>query len=102
MKAVLLLTLLLSGCATNRIGDFTVLSSRMFNPSGLTEDKLKTGKRVQGESVHFASIPNLKSAIDDALDKGNGDVLVDAVVYHKIMPFAQGYVVEGRVINSRQ
>jgi hypothetical protein len=96
------LILLLSGCATNRIGDFTVLSTRLVDLSHIPPEKLKGGTRVRGEDMHFGSFPNVKSAIDNALDKGHGDIMVDAVLYHRVAVFAQGYVVEGRVINSQE
>jgi flavin-binding protein dodecin len=74
----------------------------MFDVDGLTEKKLMGGKRIRGENLTWTSNQSLKEAIDDALNKGNGDVMVDAVVYYHVAPFNSGYIVEGRVINSRQ
>ncbi len=98
--------LLLSGCMT-RIMDFTVLSTKSVDIPG------KRGPRVTGEDVDPIIIfipagqPNVKTAVDNALEKGNGDVLLDAVIYNKFwwIPYVYGeagFVVEGTVLDTRQ
>jgi hypothetical protein len=69
------------GCTT-RLGDFTVLSTKNVDVSGL-----KPGDRFSGEDcVNYAlgMIPlgdiNYKNAMDQALEKGKGDVMVDIVL----------------------
>lgn len=76
--------LVLDGCAT-RLGDFTVLSSKNVDVSGL-----RMGDRVSGEhciNKVFGMIPlgqvNWKEAMDDALEKAKGDVMVDIVLTMK-------------------
>ncbi len=90
MKALVLLLLIavvsgsLSGCA-GRLGDFTLLSSKQFN---LPINTMQKGSRVTGEdcSNRFLFIPvghvhpNVKTAIDRAIEKEGANALVDAVV----------------------
>ena len=93
--------LLQAGCA-NRLGDFTVLSTRNVDVSGL-----KPGDRQKGEDCINSILgiplgePNWKNAMDQALEKGKGDVLVDVVVsvnYWTAIVFGQQCVViEGTV-----
>ncbi len=108
--AISLLSLfLLSGCVT-RLTDFTAISTKNLNI-----DVKKEG-RVEGKDcanlllglipVTGTFVPNLKEAIDDALEKGKGDVLIDGVVYHKVifipLVFTQScYKVEGTIGNSK-
>ena len=70
-----------TGCTT-RLGDFTVLSTKNVDVSGL-----KPGDRQTGEdcvNLLFSMIPmgevNWKNAMDQALERGKGDVMVDAVL----------------------
>lgn len=89
------------GCTT-RLGDFTVLSTRNVDVSGL-----KPGDRFSGEDCinHVLLIPlgslNYKNAMDRALEKGKGDVMVDIVLTSSawsILLFGQTcVVVEGNV-----
>ena len=72
-----------TGCTTRtRLGDFTVLSTKNVDVSGL-----KPGDRQTGEdcvNLLFSMIPmgevNWKNAMDQALERGKGDVMVDAVL----------------------
>ncbi len=73
--------IVLVGCTT-RLGDFTVLSTKNVDVSGL-----KPGDRFSGEDcVNYAlgMIPlgsiNYKNAMDQALEKGKGDIMVDIVL----------------------
>lgn len=84
LVCVLLLLGSLIGC-TNRIGDLTVISTK--NVGQLAQK----GDRVQAEDCSSSFLffplsgnmqPNLKTAIDRALEKTKGDVLVEAVISH--------------------
>lgn len=96
--AAVLATLALSGCV-QRVADFTALSSRNANIPG------DRGERVEGEDMATIILffptgqPNLKTAVDRAIEKGGGDLLVDGVISQKcwdVLLFGQcGYVVEG-------
>jgi len=96
----------ISGCA-NRIIDFTALSSKNVDIPGVR------GERVRGEDMASIVIfiptgtPNIKEAVDDALEKGNGDLLIDGVIYNKMwyIPYVFGrfgFVVEGTVVNTKK
>lgn len=89
------------GCTT-RLGDFTMLSTKNVDVSGV-----KQGDRQSGEDCvnHILLIPlgqpDMKNAIDRALEKGKGDILIDSVFSTKgwsAVLFGEScYVVEGTV-----
>ena len=93
--------LVLDGCSL-RLGDFTVLSTKNVDVSGV-----KQGDRYSGENCinTVLGIPlgevNWKAAMDQALEKGKGDVMIDAVVTSKfwsLIVFGQTCVImEGTV-----
>lgn len=95
--------LFLSGC-TVRVVDFTVISTK--NVSVPTKGK---GPRAKGEDCVFSclglpfGIPNMKEAIDRAIENAGGqyDALVDGVVYQKSHPFEICYEVEGTPIDTK-
>jgi hypothetical protein len=74
--------LVLDGCTT-RLGDFSVLSTKNVDVTGL-----KPGDRMVGEDCQTIILypyfplgePNWKNAMDQALEKGKGDVMVDIVL----------------------
>ena len=75
---------MLTGCTT-RLGDFTVLSTKNVDVSGV-----KPGDRYSGEdciNLLFGMIPlgqvNWKNAMDQALERGKGDMMVDVVMTAK-------------------
>lgn len=73
------------GCTT-RIADLTLVSTKNIDLSNATFD-IRSGTRVTGSDCRIAplglqfSIPTLEGAVDDALEKGNGNVMVDQVTY---------------------
>lgn len=101
-KAAKLIVLLcglvfLAGC-TLRLVDFTVISSK--NVKVPTKAK---GERVKGEDCNFFFPPNMKEAIDRAIESAGHDydALVDGVVYSTWIPLYQCYEVEGTPINTK-
>ena len=83
----------LEGCST-RLGDFSVLSTKNVDVTGL-----RPGDRFSGEDCVgylFAMIPlgevNWKNAMDQALERGKGDVMVDVVLTAKgwMIPYIFG------------
>jgi len=74
-----------SGC-TNRIGDLTLISTKNIDLSNVSLD-VKSGKRVTGEDCAVwplfipIRIPTLEAAVDDALQKGGGNIMIDQVTY---------------------
>lgn len=106
-KQCILVTLavaLLSSCS-HRLVDFTVISSRNVPITESGTEFKKATQRVQGSDSKWSilfipGIPNMKEAIDKAIDKYPGAVaLTDGVVYSKswsVGLFGQNkYVVEG-------
>jgi hypothetical protein len=88
-----------SGCVT-RIADFTALSTKNVTVPG------DRGPRVQGEDLVTIVLffptgqSSIKQAVDNAIQKGGGDALVDGVIYNKcwyipLLIGQCGFVVEG-------
>lgn len=110
--ATLVLGFLLSGC-TVRHGSFTVLSNKLVS----TKDfDLSTADRVKGvtgrDTAHMIILfptngITLEDAVDDALRKGKGDLLTDAVVHSWswYIPYIygnMGWEVTGDVVKTRR
>jgi hypothetical protein len=81
-----------SGC-TQRIGDLTFISTRNIDLASARID-VRQGRRVTGEDCKFAllgllplGLPTLQGAVDDALEKGDGNVMVDQVTYSSSIYF---------------
>ena len=99
----------LNAC-TVRVGDLTVVATQNVNLDHVDLDKLPQTKGIRGEDSVFIflfipfGVPNLKEAIDDAMLKGNGDVMVDAVIYRTTWWFLVGMdsiEVKGTVVKTR-
>jgi hypothetical protein len=95
---------MLVGCST-RLGDFTVLSTKNVDVSGV-----KPGDRFSGEDcvsiLLYPFIPlgtvDWKNAMDQALERGKGDIMIDTVLTLKswAYPYIYGQnciLVEGTV-----
>ncbi len=109
IAAALVVAAVLCGC-TQRIGDLTFISTKNIDLSNATLD-VRTGQRSKGEHCVYwplgllpFGLPNLEEAIDDALEKGNGNVMVDQVTYTRDMHFllvSQHCIeVEGTVLST--
>lgn len=96
--ALLLTTLV--GCR-QRIGDFTILSSQNVNFGAITADIMQDAEEFEGADIRAFGVPNLEEALDEALRKGQGNVMVDAALYYYQAPFVHGYIVKGKVIRAR-
>ncbi|ELF1741395.1 TPA: hypothetical protein ACP48G_003797 [Klebsiella pneumoniae] len=111
MKKVIALALgalLLSGC-TVRVADMTVGSTKNYN---LNAAKFVKGKRVVGEDkvpvvIFPLGLPNVKTAMDRAIEKdkcavGLSDVVVSELL-HSFLFGQVGYRVEGtQIIDQSQ
>jgi hypothetical protein len=78
--AALFFCVLSLGCGPSRVADFTVLASK--NISTL-EGAQKLGV-FEGKDCKIAfggRLPNQKEALDKALEAGQGNAMVDAVIY---------------------
>lgn len=86
--AVAVLALLaLAGCA-ERMADLTVVSTRNVDLARLNPDELEIRRNVEATDMRgwilFVPLhgePNIEEAIDEALEAGDGDVMLNAVVY---------------------
>ncbi|MBQ6203495.1 MAG: hypothetical protein IJK46_05315 [Prevotella sp.] len=101
---VALLMLMATSC-TSRLTDFTVISTKNVPLGDLSELK-KAPVRVKGKDMASmilivpTGVPNLKEAIDKAIEQYPGAVaLADGVVKSKFVDFLlygrHGYIVEG-------
>lgn len=108
--SVILCTLLLSGCAT-RIAGLTVVSDRNVNTKNVRVSELPQTQNVVGESKKFVFLfipfggPTMKEALEDALNKGNGDMMINASLYATSWWFIVGqigYELRGTVVNTQQ
>lgn len=99
-------SLTIIGCA-NRMIDFTAISSKNVEIDGTR------GERVRGEDMAWllpfcipTKMPNVKAAVDRAIERGGGDLLIDGVVYQKgwcLLLFGQtGFTVEGTIVNTHR
>ncbi len=103
----------LSAC-TVRHGDFTVISNKLIRTADFELSKADRRRGIVGQDkAHIIIlIPTkaqvtLEGAIDDALRKGNGDVMTDAVVEFTswYIPYIYGQTswrVTGDVIKTRR
>ena len=103
----------LSGCVI-RHGDFTVLSNKLVRTADFELSKADRSRDVRGSDVAhiIVFIPTkgnvtLEAAIDDALRKGRGDVMTDAVVHYWswYIPYIYGqtgWEVVGDVVKTRR
>lgn len=100
----------LTGCSTIRLGDLSLMSTKNVNLDEVDLDTLPQQKGIEGEDTKFVllfipfGIPHLEDAVDDALEKGGGDLIADAVIYSKGWWFIIGETtlsVKGTVINTK-
>lgn len=105
----LLSLLLTAGCAV-RQADMTLVSTRNVKLDKMDIDSLPQTREVVGKDSRFIflflplGLPHLENAIDDALDKANGDLMTDAVLFSKGWWFLIGQnilEVKGTVVKTR-
>ena len=106
---LVLLSICLFGCAF-RQADLTAITTRNVKLDGVNLNELSS-ERIEGKDSKFVFMfipfgrPHLEEAIDDALDKGNGDLMLDAVIYTKSWWFLVGQniiTVKGTVLNTSE
>ena len=105
MVSIGLVSLVLAGCSV-RLLDFTAISSKNCDIQGTR------GERVQGKDMAWlilgipTGMPMKKEALDRAIERCNGDLLVDGVVYQKgwfaLLVGQSGYVIEGTCVNTKR
>ena len=95
--SAVLLGVLASGCA-QRIGAFTIASTKNVQVSSLT-----MGERVEGKHSVWFGVPSIEQAIDDAIEKSPGaDALSDVVIWISNGFFKRGFKVVGTPINTKK
>lgn len=110
-RTILLLAILstLSACAT-RIASMSVISDKTIETRDVKVSKLPRKENVVGESKRFQFLfipfgrPSVKQALDDALAKGNGDLMLDVALYQTSWWFIIGrfgYEIKGAVVDTR-
>ena len=108
LVALIVLACCLSGCSI-RVADLTLVSTKNVDLSDVKID-MRQGKRVTGEDCAVIllgliplGVPNLEEAVDNALEKGNGNIMVDQVThlsgFYYILAAHQCIEVEGTVVN---
>ncbi len=106
--AVGLCLALLTACGSTRLADLNAVSTRDVNLDRIDLDTLP-GEVIEGESSAFIFLfipfgsPTLQDAVDDALDKSNGDLMVDAVAYQSSWWFLIGQskiTIKGTVVDT--
>jgi len=97
------------GCMTTRLGDFTILTNKNVGTKveipSVTDVPTTEGK---SELLVILFIPTgrppvIEDALDDALEKGKGNLMVDAVVENYtqcyVLATISGVRVRGKVVN---
>ena len=112
MKKIILLTgalMFLSACST-RIAGMTMISDQNINTKGVKISQLPKVKNIVGKSKKFVFLfipfgqPTIKEALDDALKRGNGDLMLDASLYSTGWWFLVGEMgleLRGTVVNTQ-
>jgi hypothetical protein len=99
--AVIITTAAFTGC-TRRIGDFTMVTTKNYE----TKAQYKMVGRMEGKSVKLIVLfplgtPDLKDAVDDAIQAGSGVYLANAVIeqinWYALLIGQTGYIVTGDV-----
>jgi hypothetical protein len=114
LGALVLTAMLLNcGCVVHH-GDFTVASTKLVRLNEFELEKASRAKNVEGDDIsHIVFLfptkanPTLKTAMDNAMDVGNGDVMTDVSIdfIHFYIPFLYGqtgWTVKGDVVKTRR
>ncbi len=109
MLMTLIAILYLSGCTTH-LTDLSMISNKNINLNKVDIDKLPQKKNIEGKDSKFVFLfipfgqPTLKGALNDALEKGNGDLMTDASVSTTGWWFLVGETgikIKGNVVNTK-
>ena len=99
----------LAGC-TVRVADLTLISTKNIDLSNARLDA-RQGQRVKADDCIYSilgliplGVPNLENAVDRALEKGGGNIMVDQVTYQSGYYFVllgmNCILVEGTVLRA--
>ena len=107
---LLTLSFLCSACST-RLAGVTMISDRNIRTKDVKVSELPKTKNIVGESKKFMFLfipfgaPTIKEALEDALTKGDGDLMVDASLYSTGWWFLIGefgFELRGSVVNTQE
>lgn len=100
---------LVSTACTTRVADLTLVSTKNIDLSNVTVD-VRKGQRHTGEDCKVwplgipIAVPTIEAAIDQALEKGGGNLMIDQVTYLSqytwIIASQICMRVEGTVVNT--
>ena len=92
------------GCTTQRLGDFTILSTKNVELSKLGTYE-RRGLRGEGSDVknalaiYFGAVASMEEAVDEVIESVPGcRALVDVTVKSVTRSFSAGYEVEGECL----
>ena len=78
--SLVILLVAMAGCFSHRVGDFTALSTKNIYCQGVDVTKLPQKKGVEGKHMPFLGIgANIQDALDQALEAGDGNLMIRAV-----------------------
>jgi hypothetical protein len=110
----LIFLFIISGCATQRLVDFTFMSNKNIGskidiPSG-DDLPIVEGKSVLKTYFIFPSGkgPSISHALNEALKAGKGNAMIDGNIevfsnmYFPFIYMEQGYIVTGKVISTSE
>lgn len=118
MKKILLnffavFILFASACSTTyRVADLTVVSTKNIDVNNIDLNKVSQKKNVVGKDSKWfflvvpvtAANPTIYKAVDNALSKGNGNLMINTVIYGEtsfFFPFIKiSYTAKGTIINT--
>lgn len=106
---LLLCIVFMNGCATH-LTDLSMITNKNVALSRIDLDRAPQKKNIVGKETRFVflfipfGVPKIQGAVNDALRRGNGDLLIDASVYAKGWWFLvgqQSIEVRGTVVKTR-
>lgn len=87
------------GCST-RLADLTIVSTKNVYPKGINVSALPKKQGVEAKDIGFLGIgASLSDAIDKVLERGQGNLIIDCVVYFWEAPLFYGWKVRGTVVD---
>lgn len=99
LRILILLIGTASGCTT-RVADFTAISTKNIYPKGIDISALPKQEGIEALDVGFLWIgASVSDAIDKALERGQGNLMIDCVIYDWAFLFIRGWKVRGTVVN---
>lgn len=109
-KLPLLAAVFMMTACTTHMADLTIVSDQNVNLNQINLDKMPQIRNVSGTDDAYTFIviplgtPTLKGAVNNALRKADGDLIVDASVDYHYFWFLLGWQqieINGTVINTR-